>query len=63
MSISFFRGLELVVGVLLLVVVVVVGVVLVWLWFLVLGKAASSGELAPDLLEIEGAVSLTWAVV
>ena len=54
MSISFFRGLELVVGALLLVVVVVVGVVLVWLWFLGLGKAASSGELAPDLLKIEG---------
>jgi hypothetical protein len=55
MSISFFRGLELVVGALLLVVVVVVGVVLVWLWFLgFLGKAMSSAELAPDLLKIEG---------
>jgi len=44
-----------VVGALLLVVVVVVGVVLVWLWFLgFLGKAASSAELAPDLLKIEG---------
>jgi len=55
MSISFFRGLEPVVGALLLVVVVVVGVVLVWLWFSgFLGKAASSAELAPDLLKIEG---------
>jgi len=54
MSISFFRGLELVVGALLLVVVVVVGVVLVWLWFSGLGKAASSAEFAPDLLKIEG---------
>ena len=63
MSISFFRGLELVIGALLLVVVVVVVVVLVWLWFLGLGKAASSAELAPDLLKIEGATSLTWAVV
>jgi len=55
MSISFFRGLELVVGALLLVVVVVVGVVLVWLWFSgFLGKAASSAEFAPDLLKIEG---------
>jgi hypothetical protein len=53
MSISFFRGLELMVGALLLVVVVVVGVVLVWLWFLgFLGKAASSAELAP--VKIEG---------
>jgi len=43
-----------VVGALLLVVVVVVGVVLVWLWFSGLGKAASSAELAPDLLKIEG---------
>jgi len=64
MSVSFFRGLELVVGALLVVVVVVVGVVLVWLWFLgFLGKAASSAELAPDLLKIEGATSLTWAGV
>jgi hypothetical protein len=56
--------LELVVGALLVVVVVVVGVVLVWLWFLgFLGKAASSAELAPDLLKIEGASSLTWAGV
>jgi hypothetical protein len=54
MSISFFWGLELVVGALLLVVVVVVGIFLVWLWFLGLGKAASSAELAPDLLKIEG---------
>jgi len=54
MSISFSRGLELVVGALLLVVVVVVGVVLVWLWFSGLGKAASSAELVPDLLKIEG---------
>jgi hypothetical protein len=55
MYVSFFRGLELVVGALLLVVVVVVGVVLVWLWFSgFLGKAASSAELAPDLLKIEG---------
>jgi hypothetical protein len=55
MSISFFRGLELVVGALLLVVVVVVGIVLVWLWFSgFLGKAASSAELAPDVLKIEG---------
>ena len=54
MSISFFRGLELVVGALLLVVVVVVGVVLVWLWFSGLGKAASSAELAPDVSKIEG---------
>jgi hypothetical protein len=54
MSISFFRGLEPVVGALLLIVVVVVGVVLVWLWFSGLGKAASSAELAPDLLKIEG---------
>jgi hypothetical protein len=54
MSISFFRGLEPVVGALLLVVAVVVGVVLVWLWFSSLGKAASSAELAPDLLKIEG---------
>jgi len=47
--------LELVVGALLLVVVVVVGVVLVWLWFLGFsGKAASSAELAPDVLKIEG---------
>jgi hypothetical protein len=54
MSISFFRGLELVVGALLLVVVVVVGV-LVWLWFLgFLGKAASSAELASDVLKIVG---------
>jgi len=46
--------LELVVGVF-LVVVVVIGVVLVWLWFSgFLGKAASSPELAPDLLKIEG---------
>jgi len=45
--------LELVVGALLLV-VVVVGVVLVWLWFSGLGEAASSAELAPDLLKIEG---------
>jgi len=52
---SFFRGLEPVVGALLVVVVVVVGVVLVWLWFSgFLGKAASSAELAPDLLKIEG---------
>ncbi len=58
MSISFIRGLELVVGALLLVVVVVVGVVLVWLWFSGLGKAASSAELAP--VKIEGATSLTW---
>jgi len=51
MSISFFRGLELVVGVLLFV-VVVVGV-LVWLWFLgFLGKAASSVGLTP--VKIEG---------
>ena len=41
------------VGALLLVVVVVVGG-LVWLWFFGLGKAASSAELAPDLLKIEG---------
>jgi len=55
MSVSFSRGLELVVGAILLVVVVVVGVVLVWLWFSgFLGKAASSAELAPDLLKIEG---------
>ena len=54
MSISFFRGLEPVVGALLFVVVVVVGVVLVWLWFSGLGEAASSAELAPDLLKIEG---------
>jgi hypothetical protein len=54
MSISFFRGLELVVGALLPVVVVVVGVILVWLWFSSLEKAASSVELAPDLLKIEG---------
>jgi hypothetical protein len=55
MSVSFFRGLEPVVGALLLVVVVVVGVVLVWLWFSgFLGKAASSAELAPDVLKIEG---------
>jgi len=48
----------------LLVVVVVAGVVLVWLWFLgFLGKAASSAELAPDVLKIEGATSPTWAVV
>ena len=53
MSISFFRGLELVVGALLLF-VVVVGVVLVWLWFSGLGKAVSSAELAPDVLKIEG---------
>jgi len=54
MSISFFRGFELVIGALLLV-VVVVGVILVWLWFSgFLGKAASSAELAPDLLKIEG---------
>jgi len=63
MSISFFRGLELVVGVLLFV-VVVVGIVLVWLWFSgFLGKAASSAELAPDVLKIEGATSLTWVGV
>jgi nitrate/TMAO reductase-like tetraheme cytochrome c subunit len=61
MSVSFFRGSELVVGALLLV-VVVVGV-LVWLWFSGLGKAASSAELAPDVLKIEGATSLTWAGV
>jgi len=54
MSISFFRSLELDVGALLLVVVVVVGVVLVWMWFSGLGKAASSAELAPDVLKIEG---------
>lgn len=42
------------VGALLLVVVVVVGVVLVWLWFSGLGKAASSADLAPDVLKIEG---------
>ena len=55
MSISFFRGLEPVVGALLLVVVVVVGIFLVWLGFLgFLGKAASSAELAPDVLKIEG---------
>jgi len=55
MSISFFRGLEPVVGALLLVVVVVIGVVLVWLWLSgFLGKAASSAELAPDVLKIEG---------
>jgi hypothetical protein len=53
MSISFFRGLELVVGALLLVDVVVVGVVLVW-GFQVWEKAASSAEFAPDLLKIEG---------
>jgi len=53
MSISFFRGLELVVGAL-LPVAVVVGVVLVWMWFLGLGKAASSAELAPDVSKIEG---------
>jgi len=46
--------LELVVSALLFVVVVVVGVVLVWLWFSGLEKAASSAELAPDLLKIEG---------
>ncbi len=34
--------------------VVVVGLVLVCLWFLGLGKAASSAELPPDLLKIEG---------
>jgi hypothetical protein len=45
--------LELVADALLLV-VVVVGVVLVWLWFSGLGKAASSAELAPDVLKIEG---------
>ena len=61
MSVSFFRGSELVVGALLLV-VVVVGV-LVWLWFSGLGKAASSAELAPDVLKIEGATSLTWVGV
>ena len=55
MSISFFRGLELVIGALLLVVIVVVGVVLVWLWFSsFLGKATSSAEFVPDLLKIEG---------
>jgi hypothetical protein len=54
MSISFFRGLELVVSALLFVVVVVVGVVLVRLRFSCLGEAASSAELAPDLLKIEG---------
>ncbi len=54
MSLSFFRGLELVVCALMLVVVVAVGVVLVWLWFSGLGKAASSAELAPDVLKIEG---------
>jgi len=53
MSISFFRGLELVVRAL-LPVAVVVGVVLVWMWFLGLGKAAFSAELAPDVLKIEG---------
>jgi hypothetical protein len=52
MSISFSRGLELVVGALLLV-VVEVGV-LVWLWFSGLGKAASSADLAPEVLKIEG---------
>ncbi len=51
MSISFFRGLEPVVGALMLV-VVVVGVVLVWLWFSGLEKATSSAELAP--VKIEG---------
>jgi len=52
MSNSFFRGLEPVVGALLLVVVVVVGV-LVWLWFLgFLGKAASSAGLTS--VKIEG---------
>ena len=51
----FSRDLEPVVGALLLVVVVVVGIVLVRLWFLdFLGKAASSAELAPDVLKIEG---------
>jgi len=45
--------LELVVSALLLV-VVVVGVVLVWLRFSGMGEAASSAELAPDLLKIEG---------
>jgi len=53
----------LVVGALLFVVVVVVVVVLVRLRFSCLGGAASSAELAPDLLKIEGATSLTWAVV
>ncbi len=53
MSISFFRGLELVVAALMHVGVVVVGV-LVWLWFSGSGKAASSAELAPDVLKIEG---------
>jgi hypothetical protein len=63
MSISFFRGLELVVGALLLV-IVVVGVFLVWrMWFLGLGKAAPSAEFAPDVLKIEGAMSLTWVGV
>ncbi len=55
MSISFFRGLELVVGALMLVVVVAVGV-LVWLWFSGLGKTASSAELAPVKIE-EGDVT------
>ncbi len=63
MSISFFRGLELVVGALMLVVVVVVGVILVWLWFSDLGKATSSADLAPDVLKIEGVTSLTWVGV
>ncbi|AKT35649.1 hypothetical protein PYWP30_02034 [Pyrobaculum sp. WP30] len=62
MSISFFRGLDLVVGALLLV-IVVVGVFLVWMWFLGLGKAAPSAEFAPDVLKIEGAMSLTWVGV
>jgi hypothetical protein len=51
MFVSFLRGSELVIGALLVVVVVRV---LVWLWFLGLGRAASSAELAPDLLKIEG---------
>ncbi len=53
MSISLFRGLELVVDALLHVFVVVIGVVLIWLWFSSLEKTASSTELAPDTLKIE----------
>ncbi len=55
MSISLPRGLESVDDALMLVFTAVVGIILVWLWFSGwLGKAASSADLALDVLKIEG---------